>query len=199
MLPFYFCIIHSPHFLPVVSGGWDLMRLSWLVQEPNWVFNLVFRCGISLSKLCVRNHSSSTADQIPGSRPPLWKKGTILGLTPFPPGQVTDDNSDYFPHSQTRRGVFSGSVSVVLLLIMEVGRFCELYPSDNGIYQSNRSGWALVSWVLFHMPCLYLSSSFSWLFSANYELLGNPFNSSLWVVINPYFYWLGTFLSKGFI
>ena len=49
LLPFYFCFIHSPCFLPVVSRGWHLMRLLWLVQEPNWVFNLVFRCRMSLS------------------------------------------------------------------------------------------------------------------------------------------------------
>lgn len=61
---------------------------------------------MSLSKRCVSNNSSSTADQIPGSRPPLWKKGAILGPTPFPPGQVADDNSDYTLHSQTLRGVF---------------------------------------------------------------------------------------------
>lgn len=68
-LPFYFGFIHSPRFLPVVSGGWDLMRLLWLVQQPNWVFSLLFRCGLCFS--------GTTASQqhirIPGPTLPLRK------------------------------------------------------------------------------------------------------------------------------
>lgn len=131
-------------FCPWSQTAWDLTRLLWLVQEPNWVFNLVFKCRMSLSKRCVSNNSS-TADQIPGSRLPLWKKGTILGPAPFPPGQAADDNSNYTSLTEPAWSVFGLCLSSPAgILTWEVGRFRELHPSDHDIYQSNSSGWALV-------------------------------------------------------
>lgn len=84
LLPFYFCFIHSPCFLPVVSRGWHLMRLLWLVQEPNWIFNLVFRCRMSLSPNTV---SVTIAPLWPIKIPRLhsawWKeRGPFLAFTP---------------------------------------------------------------------------------------------------------------------
>lgn len=70
---------------------------------------LSFQLGIQMwdvsLQCCVSDNNSSTADQIPGSRLPLWKKRAVLSPAPFPPGQVADDNSDYTPHSQTPHGV----------------------------------------------------------------------------------------------
>ena len=91
-------LLHSQSmFLPRNSGGLDLMRLLWLIQGPDWVFNLVFRCGMFLSKRCVSNKAPPPQIKVPGTVLHLWQKGVILGLSPFPHKQVADNNSGYTP------------------------------------------------------------------------------------------------------
>lgn len=146
---------------------------------------MVFRCGMSLSNAVSVTIAPLQPIKSQQQAASLEERGHSRP-TPFPPGQV---EVIIVTTPLTHRPEWSvlGSVSAVLLLTMEMGRFRELHPSDSGIYQSNSRGWALV----FLGTILYAVFIFTKLiflaFQCQLRAIWQPFQFSLWVVINPYF------------
>lgn len=97
LLLFYFCFIHSPCFCLKTQEAWiwwdycDLFKSQ--IEFSTWYSDV--GCFSPNAVLVVT--APPPQIKMPGTILRLWKKGVILGLSPFSHMQVADNNSDYTP------------------------------------------------------------------------------------------------------
>lgn len=167
----------------MVSRGWGLMRLLWFVQEPNWVFNLVFRCGASVSPIAV---SVTTApprlSASPDTAPPPRKRETLLAFPDFLTGRLHDNGAARPPSFPDALECSLGSVWGVLPALPQRRRadFLNYLTLNRDIYQSNNSSWVLLfpDTIEYLIRCVYI-------YQAHFPGFSVPVMSSSVNPLNP--------------